>query len=144
MSDTPTPSSRPWHLWLLGLFGLPFSAFGIFDYLMTVTRNAAYLGQFPKEMVDYYFGLPWWIYAIWAVGLAGGLVGSFALLTRCRSAVALLGLALLSTLFSLVTGLTDPNVPHMEGAAFIAAAITGFSAFSFVYALIQRRRGVVA
>ena len=80
MSDTLLPR-RPWHLWVLGLFGLLLSAFGTFDYLMTVTRNEAYLGQFPKEMVDYYFGLPGRMYAIWAVGLAGGLVGSSALLT---------------------------------------------------------------
>lgn len=142
MTATPLPR-RPWHLWLLGLFGLLFSAFGIFDYLMTVTRNAAYLGQFPKEMLDYFFGLPGWYYAIWAVGLAGGLVGSFALLTRCRSAVPLLGLSLLSTLFSLAIGLTDPNAPYMEGTEIMVAAVTAFSVLLFVYAIAQRRRGVL-
>ncbi len=142
MTSTP-PHHRPWHLWLLGLFGLLFSAFGIFDYLMTVTRNAAYLGQFPKELLDYFFGLPGWYYAIWAVGLAGGLVGSFALLTRCRSAVPLLGLSLISTLFSLYTGLTDPNAPHMEGMEIIATVITAVSTLMFAYAFVQRRRGLL-
>jgi hypothetical protein len=59
IATPPTQPRRPWHLWVLGLLGLLWSALGAFDYLMTVTRNPAYVGQFPQEMQDYWYGLPW-------------------------------------------------------------------------------------
>jgi hypothetical protein len=143
MTTAASPSRRPWHLWVLGILGILWSALGAFDYLMTVTRNPAYMGQFPQAFQDYFYGLSWWYYAIWAVGIAGGLLGCIALLARSRWAVPLLALALLNTLFSLTCGFLDPAAPRIEGMEIIAAAITASSVLLFVYALVQRRRGVL-
>jgi hypothetical protein len=146
IATPPTQPRRPWHLWVLGLLGLLWSALGAFDYLMTVTRNPAYVGQFPQEMQDYWYGLPWWYYAIWAAGLAGGVLGSLTLLLMSRWAVALLALALLGTLFSLVCAF-DPAMPKLEGMEttmwVMAALITGLAVLLFVYALTQWRRGLL-
>jgi hypothetical protein len=141
----PTEPRRPWHLWVLGIVGLLWGALGAFDYAMTMTRNPDYMGQFPQEMVDYWYGLPWWYFAIWGVGLGGGVLGSFALLLKSRWAAPLLALALLSTLFSLVCAF-DPAAPKMEGMAWawlFAAAITAFAILMFAYAVVQRRRGLL-
>lgn len=136
-------SKAPWHLYAVGGFGLLWSAFGTFDYLMTVTRNPAYMGQFPKEMQDYFYGLPWWYYVIWAIGFAGGILGSIVLLARHRWALPLLALSLASTVFSLYCGLLDPNVPKFPGSEIIAVVVTVLAVLVFVYADLMRRRGVL-
>ena len=133
---------RPWHLWVVGLVGLAWSGFAAFDYLMTVTRNEAYMSQFPKEMQDYFYALPWWYYAVWAVGFAGGILGCIALIARHRGAVPLLLLSLGSAIFSLICGLTDPNAPTMPGMEIMAALILGISVLLVAYAYVMTRRGV--
>jgi len=35
----------PWHLWVIGVVALVWSAMGALDYVMTQTRNEAYMGD---------------------------------------------------------------------------------------------------
>lgn len=60
-----------WHIWLVGIIGVLWNGFGCFDYVMTVTRNKAYLASYPQEVLDYWFAMPWWTFGVWAVGVFG-------------------------------------------------------------------------
>lgn len=80
-------TSTPWHLWVIGIIGLLWSAMGAFDYVMTQTQNEAYLSEFPAEMLAWVENLPAWTIALWATGVWGGVVGALLLLLKKRVAV---------------------------------------------------------
>ena len=84
----PGPAGRtPRHLWVVGIIALLWNCIGAFDYLMTQTRNAAYMSAFPPEQLAFFYGLPVWVVAAWAFAVWGGVLGSVLLLLRRRLAV---------------------------------------------------------
>jgi len=82
-----TRKSTPWHLWAVGIISLLWNAMGALDYVMTETKNDAYMGQFSSEQLEYFYGLPTWFIALWAIAVWGGVLGSLLLLVRKRLAV---------------------------------------------------------
>jgi hypothetical protein len=51
MLEIPATQSQatPWHLWVIGIVALLWSGMGAMDYVMTQTRNAAYMSAFTPE-----------------------------------------------------------------------------------------------
>lgn len=132
-----------WHLWLVGVVGVLWNGFGCFDFTMTATRNAAYLEPYPKEMVEYWFAMPWWMWAIWAVGVFGGLAGSILLLLKRAWAVQVLAASFLAALVSMIIGATAKDAPKMEGSEIFTVVILGIALGLLVYAFWQHRRGIL-
>lgn len=145
MSEETAPEGAKagWHLWLVGALGVLWNGFGCFDFTMTATRNAAYLEPYPKEMLDYWFAMPWWMWGIWAIGVFGGLLGSILLLMRRALAVQLLAASFLAALVSLVIGMTAADAPKMEGSEVFTIAILGIAFGLLAYAFWQHRRGIL-
>ncbi len=56
MSDTRDVGveSTPWHLWVIGIVALVWSALGAMDYVMTQTRNEAYMSGFTPEQLSFF------------------------------------------------------------------------------------------
>ena len=77
----------PWHLWVMGIFALLWSAVGALDYVMTQTGNEAYLSEFTPEQVAFFTGFPAWVDATWAIAVWGGVLGALLLLLRRHHAV---------------------------------------------------------
>jgi hypothetical protein len=145
MTDNTTPGSvqAGWHIWLVGILGVLWNGFGCFDYIMTVSHNEAYLADYPKEMLDYWFSMPWWMFGIWAVGVFGAFCGSVALLLKRQSAVVLFAAAFVASFVSFMTGAMDQNAPKMEGQEFFPWLIMGLGLFFLLYSWWQSRRGVL-
>jgi len=149
MTEDPTiePGAKPiqagWHLWLVGILGILWNGFGCFDFTMTATNNEAYLAGYPEEMVTYWLAMPVWIWALWAIGVFGGLAGSVALLLRRRLAVLLFAVSLVAAGVSMGIGLMDSNAPRMEGSEVFTVLILGIALGLLVYAWWQNRRGVL-
>ena len=142
--DTSVISPKAgWHLWLVGILAVLWNGFGCFDFTMTATRNAGYLEPYPKEMLDYWFAMPWWIWAIWALGVFGGLFGAIALLLRSAWAVKLFAVSLIAATISLVVSSMASDAPKMEGAEFFPFIIIGIALVQLVYAYWQMKRGVL-
>lgn len=142
--DTSVITPRAgWHLWAVGIFGVLWNGFGCFDFTMTVTRNEGYLASYPQEMLAYWFAMPWWVFALWAVGVFGGLLGSIALMMKKALAVPLFAASLLAALVSNVISMTDTDAPKMEGTEIIPFIIIGLAVAFLAYALWQSRRGVL-
>lgn len=142
--DTSVITPRAgWHLWAVGIFGVLWNGFGCFDFTMTVTRNEAYLASYPQEMLAYWFAMPWWVFALWAVGVFGGLLGSIALLMKKALAVPLFAASLLAAIISNIISMTDTEAPKMEGTEIIPFIIIGLAAAFLAYAVWQSRRGVL-
>ena len=139
-------AKTPLHLWIVAVLATVWNAFGAFDYLMTQTRNEAYLANFTDPQRAYFDSFPLWMEATWAFGVWGGLAGSLLLLARSRYAVeafaiSLAGLAI-STVYQYVLS-TPP--PEMKSGAMIAMnlAIWAVAIGLLVYALRMRRKGVL-
>lgn len=122
--------TRPrWSFWVIGALSLIWNAFGCVDFTMTVTRNPAYLGQFPPDMINWLDAAPTWTMVPWALGVWGALAGSLLLLARSRYAVgafvlSLLGLAVMQV-WQIISGmpasmLAPANIA-MTGAIWIVA-----------------------
>ena len=82
MSESNTTTKAPWHLWVVGIVGLLWSAMGAMDYVMTQTKNVEYMAAFTPEQLDFFYGLPTWIVASWSIAVWGGVVGAIFLLFR--------------------------------------------------------------
>lgn len=148
MTSAPqvSPSRTPWHLWVVGILSLLWNAMGALDYLMTETKNQAYMARFTPEQLDYFYGFPAWVISAWAIAVWGAVLGSILLLLRRAAAywVFLVSfLALLVTMFYnyvLTNGLKMMGGP---GPALFSAAIVIVAALLIAYAAKQRRRGVL-
>ena len=58
--------------WLISGLGFLWNCGGAYDYVMTRTVNEAYMGQFPPELLEYFYNMPilmeiTWPLAVWAV-----------------------------------------------------------------------------
>lgn len=146
MTADTTRTRTPIHLWIVGVLSLLWNAMGAFDYLATKLRLDFYVSQFTPEQLDYFYGVPAWMTAGWALGVWGAFVGSVALLLRkswavWAFAISLAGLAI-STLYSFV--LSDgAEIMGSEGAIF-SAVIWLVAILLLVYARRQAQRGVLA
>ena len=68
---TDTPLKAPWHVWVVGVFGLLFNSIGVFDFVMNMARGAEYLasaGMTPAQ-IAHYQEMSTWMTVDWAVGV---------------------------------------------------------------------------
>ena len=89
MSDFLTRKTKktPWHLWLVGVVGLLWSAIGAMDFVMTQMKNEAYMSAFTEEELTFFYGIPLWAVITWGIAVWGGVIGSAFLLMRKMLAV---------------------------------------------------------
>ena len=143
----PGPASRtPRHLWVVGIITLLWNAIGAFDYLMTQTRNAAYMSAFPPEQLAFFYGLPVWVTAAWALAVWGGVLGSVLLLLRRRLAVpvflvSLVGMAV-TTFHNYVLSNALEIFPDTVSKVF-TVVIIAITVGLYFYARAMRERGVL-
>jgi len=147
MSDAApsTAAKPPWHFWVIGIVGVLWNSVGAMDYVMTQTRNEAYMKAFTPEKLAYFYGIPSWVVAAWAIGVWGGVVGMLLLLLRKRAAVPVLLASLVgATLTFVYDYLLSEGMEVMgaSGAAF-AGLIIVIALGLYWYARLMRRRGVL-
>ena len=144
---TPRTSATPVHLWVIGGVALLWNAFGVVDYLMTVTENEAYMSSFTEAQLDYFYSFPVWAMSAWALAVWSAVFGSIALLLRSRWAVGLFAVSLLSMLVSsLYTYGLSEGVKVMGGGLgqwLFTLAIWLVAIGLYFYARAQRAQGVL-
>jgi hypothetical protein len=124
----------PWHLWLVGIVALIWNAGGAYDYIMTQTRNEAYLSMMTPEQLAYFDGFPTWAEAVWAIGVWGAVLGSILLLLRSRFALWAFTASFAGMIANLVYGLAGGNSAMTGSMGTIAVA---FSVAIIVIALLE-------
>jgi hypothetical protein len=139
-------TQAPRHLWIVGILAVLWNAIGAFDYSATQLRLDWYMGAFPPEQLEYFYGFPAWSVAAWAFGVWGAFLGSIALLLRKAWAVWLFGASIAGLVVT-----TLHNFVLTDGAAIMGAGAVAFSALIWVialclffYARAMARRGVLA
>ncbi|CAN7183515.1 hypothetical protein [Caulobacter sp. LjRoot300] len=137
----------PWHLWLVGVVAVLFNSIGVFDFVMSMTRGAAYMASagMTPEQIDHYQQMPAWMTVDWAVGVFGALAGSVLILLRHRLAWPVLAVSLAAFLLSLAYTylLTDGGKIMGQQMAITSAVIAALLAFFVGYAWWMTRRGVL-
>lgn len=137
----------PWHLWVIGVVTLVFNAGGAFDYVMTQTKNAAYMAQFTPDELAYFYGFPSWVQGCWAIAVWGAVLGSALLLVRRKWAVGMFALSLIAMVVTFAHNfvLADVKIYEVVGAEaiYVSAVIAIVAVALFVYARAMARRGVL-
>ena len=123
-------TTTPRHLWIVGIVALLWNLLGAMDYIMTETKNEAYMSQFTPEQLEFFYGFPAWMVAFWAIAVWGGVLGAVLLLMRKKFAVPVL---VVSFLCMVVTAIH--NYGFSGGADIVGGGGLAFSAVIFVVAL---------
>lgn len=144
----PGPAGRtPRHLWVVGIIALLWNCIGAFDYLMTQTRNAAYMSAFPPEQLAFFYGLPVWVVAAWAFAVWGGVLGSVLLLLRRRLAVPVFLVSLVGMVVTTLHNWLLSNAFELFTDTFsrvFTVVIIVITVALYFYARAMEKRGVLA
>ena len=147
MSDSPETKSqgRPWHLWVVGILSFLWSGLTAVDWVMTVTKNQAYLAGLSQELLDYYYSFPGWMFALWAVGGFGGVIGALLLLLRKGAAVWFFTASLAAgTLTTIYQYAFSGGLEHTGMAGLITSLVfLGVAVLLVVYARRMKAKGVL-
>ncbi len=136
----------PWHLWVVGVVGLLWNAMGALDYVMTQTRNEDYMANFTPEQLEFFYGLPAWVDAFWAIAVWGGVVGAILLLIRRSQAVWVFLASLIALIITAFQNYVLSNGLEVMGDPFVLAftALIFLGAVAlYLYARAMRRRRVL-
>jgi hypothetical protein len=144
---TTTLTKTPWHLWLIGAIAVLFNAVGVFDFVMSMARGAAYqasAGMTPAQ-IAHYQAMPGWMTVVWAVGVFGAFLASILLLLRKKLALPVFVLSLAAFLISVLYTyvLTDGGAIMGRQMAIMSAVIAGLLAFFSWYSRFMTVRGVL-
>ena len=139
-------TSTPRHLWVIGIIALLWSAMGVFDYLMTETKNESYMSQFTPEQLEFFYGFPTWLVAAWAIAVWGGLLGTVMLLLRKRCAAHIFLVSLIAMVVVMIQNYIFSNGLEVMGGigpVVFTGLIFVISVFLFLYARAMGQRGVL-
>lgn len=150
--DTGDAVGAPWHLWVVGILALMFTAFGAYDYLMSQLGDRAYIGAAVEPFgidtdvaVAYFSTFPLWADFVWAIGVWGAVAGSMLLLARRAWAYPVYLASLAGLVITNVYGVANP-VPGMTDSSMSYAMIAVVAAVMValaLYARAQKDRGVL-
>ena len=147
MSDTQETQAQaaPWHLWLVGVLALLWGGMGALDYVVTQTKNEAYMGQFTPEQLEFFYGFPAWVIALWAIAVWGGVLGAVLLLLRKRLAVLVFLVSLISMVITAFQNYVLSNAMDVNGTfgLVFSAVIFVIGVLEIVYARAMSHRGVL-
>lgn len=93
-------SNLPWHGWVLGGIFLLYSIAATYDYIMSLAVGVSYYraSGMSDAQINYFSSIPDWAVVGWTLSVWGGLLGSFALLFRHRTASTLFAVSLLGSM----------------------------------------------
>lgn len=146
MSDTRS-AKTPWHFWVVGLFSIPWNAFGCVDYTMTMVQGETWLRTMgmTDAQITSFESMPAWMTGVWAVGVWGALAGTVLLLLRMRLAFPVFVVSLVAYVISLVYayGLSDQARTMPEGTWIMQPVILVGCLFFVWYSRMMAQRGIL-
>ena len=142
---TPVGAKTPWHLWIVGVVGLLWNSMGVFDFVMTVTKNETYMGEFTQEQLDFFYGFPAWLVLVWAVAVIGGLIGILLLLLRSKLAVPVFGASLVAMVITAIHNYGFDKMYEIGGVGGVIFTVVIFviALLLVIYSVTMQKRGVL-
>ena len=142
MTETE-PRKTPWHLWVVGILAVLWNLMGVYDYLMTETRNEAYLSNFTAEQLEYFTSFPAWVVATWAISVWGSLIASVLLLLRKKIARDVFLLVLVTMAITFLYNFVLSSGLEVMGDA-VSLAFTGLVVVVAILLYVYARRQAAA
>jgi hypothetical protein len=145
-SNVNNTGKASWHFWVVAIVALLWNAMGAMDYVMTETRNESYMSAFTAEQLDFFYALPVWVVAAWAIAVWGGVLGSVLLLLRKALAVPVFLVSLITMVITAIHNYGLSNGMEVMGDAFslaFTAAIFLIALGLFLYSRAMQKRGVL-
>lgn len=151
MTDSTAPARRapmPLSFWIVAGLSLLWNLFGAYNYLMTRSRNEAYLSAMgdPKAVLAWIDGFPLWLQVCWGLGVWGAVAGSGLLLAQSRFSVPVLLVSLVGAIGSLLIQATTSTVPaafESSSRLVLPVVIVAVAAFLWQFASRERAKGMV-
>jgi hypothetical protein len=147
MADGIPSAKAPWHLWVVGVVSLLWNSVGALDFVMTQTKNAAYMSGFTPAQLEFYYGFPFWVVVAWGIAVWGGVLGSLLLLFRKSLAVHLFASSLICIVLTCIHNYALSSGFEIMGGAkalIFSAVILVIGVLLLVYSWSMRKRGVLA
>ncbi len=146
MADTS--NATPKHLWVVGILALLWNSVGALDYVMTQTKNKAYMsaGNFSQEQLDYFYSMPTWMIFAWATAIWASVLGSLLLLLKKKLSTPVFLVSLIGVVVSSIYsyGLSNGyEIMGGAGAAAFSAAIFLIAVALYLYARKMTSNGVL-
>jgi len=145
-ASTPHPGS-PWHLWAVGILGILWNSYGVYDFIMSNVQGDAYLqaAGMSDAQIAYFHAMPAWMNVVWAVGVFGAVIGAILLLLRSKWAVHVFVASLAAYVLSLVYTYLLSNGGEIvgEGMWIMQLVILLGCLFFAWYAWWARKRGLL-
>ncbi|RFB06117.1 hypothetical protein [Parvularcula marina] len=135
----------PWHIWVVGIFGVLWVGMGCFDYVMTATENEAYFSQIPEDQRAFFLSYPGWFMACYAIGVWGGLIGCILILLKRKLAVPLLLVSFATTVicFAWMLFIAEGRPEMVLWQQIFNAAVLIISLFLLLYSRRMAAAGVL-
>lgn len=145
MSDKKS-SKAPIHLWIVGGLALLWNLMGAVDYVLTMTRNEAYMSHFTPKQLEFFYGFPAWVVALWAIAIWGGLLGIVLLLLRRRQAVPVLAISFICMVVTMIHNYGFAGGAEISGGSgiFFSGLVFVISLALIVYSRAMVRKGVLS
>ena len=136
---------RPWHLWVVGILALLWTSLGALDFVMTQTTNEAYLGSFTPEQLEYVYGIPAFMVALWAIVAVLGPCGAILLLLKKKQAFPVFAAWLAGGVITAIYSFGLSKGLEILGPAALVMTIVAFviGVLLVVYARAMTARGVL-
>jgi hypothetical protein len=145
-TESTQKARAPWHLWVIGVIAVLWNAVGAFDYVMTETKNPAYMSAFTPEQLAYFYAFPAWAVGTWAIAVWGGVLGAILLLLRRRIAVPVFLVSLVAMLITTVYQYLLSNGLEIFkdlGSRLFTLVIFLIALGLYLYARAMSKRGVL-
>lgn len=144
MSDARA-TATPRHLWIIGIVALLWNLMGAMDYVMTETKNEAYMSQFSPEQLEFFYSFPAWLVAFWALAVWGGVAGAVLLLMRKKLAVTVFLVSFLCMVVTTIHNYGFAGAADIVGGMglFFSVVIFVIALGLFVYARQMAKKGVL-
>ena len=126
--------------------GVLWNAYGVYQFAGSLSATEAYLmgGGMTQAQATVYLGLPVWMTAAFAVGVAGGLIGSVLILMRHRLAVPVLAASLIGYVALFLGDVVFGVFANIPAQLAILAVVVLIAAGLFAVARFSRARGHLA
>jgi hypothetical protein len=138
-------TKTPRHLWIVGIVALLWNLMGAYDYVMTETKNEAYMSKFTPEQLEFFYGFPVWLIAFWAIAVWGGVLGAVFLLMRKKLAVPTLLVSFLCMVVTAIHNYVFAGAAEIVGGMglFFSVVIFVVALALVIYARSMAKRGVL-
>jgi len=130
----------------VGVVSLLWNSIGALDFVMTQTKNAAYMSGVTPAQLEFYYGFPIWVVAAWGIAVWGGVLGSLLLLLRKCQAFHFFLFSIVGLILTDLRNLVFVNglkVMGGVGTLIFSAVIFVIAALLLLYSRSMCKRGVL-